>query len=155
MRWRIPVAGAAALVVFLVGTGTAAAKELPVTGLAVTTAHPVAGRPIEVVVDFAAGFALGNATAVTDFEISVLPAKNTGRDGWPRNRDHLGTPVIIHSVDGPASATEYRGTFVVRHAGRYVLVSRSGVYAHEDVAAGVTLTIPYVKPVRFRVRAPN
>ena len=96
-------------------------------------------------------FALGNVTAVTEFEVSVLPAARAGRHGWPRDSDHLGAPVVIHAV----SATEYNGEFVVRHPGDYLLVSRSGVYAREDAAAGVTVNEPYVAPVAFRVEAPN
>jgi hypothetical protein len=131
----------------LAASGSAGAKELPVAGLAVTTRHPAAGRPIDVVVEFGPGFALANVTAVTDFEVSVLPAGRADDHGWPRDRDRLGAPVVIHAV----SATEYRGSFVVRHPGDYFLVSRSGVYAREDATAGVTVTQPYVAPVRVRV----
>jgi hypothetical protein len=146
------MAGVAVLAAGLVGAAVpAGAKELPVAGLAVTTRHPVAGRPIHVVVEFGPGFALGNVTAVTEFEVSVLPAARAGRHGWPRDNDHLGAPVVIHAV----SATEYKGEFVVRHPGDYLLVSRSGVYAREDAAAGVTVDEPYVAPVAFRVEAPN
>jgi hypothetical protein len=133
-------------VALLLGDGVAAAKVLPVDSVAVVTAQPKDGQPVDVVVRFGQNFDLGDF-AWEDNEVAVFPAARTDANGWPLDRNDRGAPVKLRRVGRGV----YRGAFVVADAGEYVLVDWSSVAAKEDRASGVVTTRSYAAPVRVRI----
>jgi hypothetical protein len=157
---RLAVAIGAAGVGVLLSSSAAEAKILPVDSVAVVTAHPKAGHPVDVVVSFGENFDLGDF-AWENGEVSVLPAARTDVngwpldrtitdvDGWPLDRTIAAIPVKLHRV----SKGVYRGSFIVTQPGEYVVVDWSSFYAKEDRARGVVMTRSYAAPIRVRIYA--
>ena len=143
---RLAVAIGAAAVGVLLGTSGAEAKILPVDSVAVLTAQPTAGHPVEVVVRFGQNFDLGDYAWEND-EVSLFPAARTDATGWPLDRNDRGAPVHLHRV----SKGVYLGSFVVAKAGDVVVVDWSSVYAKDDHASGVVTTRSYAAPLRVRI----
>src|SRR5690242_8444895 len=117
--------------VLVAGGGPAAAKMLPFDRAVVTTQHPRAHQPVDVVVRFGNGFDIGDYAWEND-EVSVLPASHTDSGGYPLDRNDRGIAIRLHHI---AKGT-YRGSFVVPTAGDYVIVDWSSVFEREDRAIG-------------------
>jgi hypothetical protein len=122
------------------------AKILPVTSIEVTTAEPTVGHRVDVRVRFAPNFKLGDAEW-ENYEVSVIPTSNADATGWPLNRTDRGTPVPLRRI----STGVFRGTFVARKPGDYVVFAWSSVYAREDRLHGVVTKGHYATPVRLRI----
>lgn len=67
--------------------------------------------------------------------------------GWPLDRTYRGTPVPLRRI----STGVFRGTFVARKPGDYVVFAWSSVYAHDDRLDGVVTKGHYATPVRVRI----
>ena len=122
------------------------AKILPVTSIEVTTVQPTVGHRVDVLVRFAPNFKLGDAEW-ENHEVSVIPTSKADAKGWPLDRTDRGTPVPLRRIGKGV----FRGTFVVRQPGDYVVFAWSSVYAREDRLHGVVTKGHYATPVRLRI----
>ena len=122
------------------------AKILPVTSIEVTTVQPTVGHRVDVLVRFGPNFKLGDAEW-ENHEVSVIPASKADAKGWPLDRTDRGTPVPLRRI----SKGVFRGTFVARKPGDYVVFAWSSVYAREDRLHGVVTKGHYATPVRLRI----
>jgi hypothetical protein len=143
---RIVVATAVVAIALVWQADAAFAKILPVTSIEVTTAHPTVGHRVDVRVRFASTFTLGDF-AWENYEVSVIAASRADAAGWPLDRTDHGTPVPLRRI----STGLFRGTFVAREPGDYVVFAWSSVYAREDRLHGVVTKGHYATPVRLRI----
>jgi hypothetical protein len=108
--------------------------------------QPTVGYRVDVLVRFGPNFELSDAEW-ENHEVSVIPAGRADAKGWPLDRTVRGTLVPLRRI----SKGVFRGTFVVRRPGDYVVFAWSSVYAREDRLHGFVTKGHYATPVRFRV----
>jgi hypothetical protein len=143
---RIILATALVAIALLWQADSAFAKILPVTSIEVTTVQPTVGHRVDVVVRFAPNFNLGDA-AWENHEVSVIPTSKADARGWLLDRTDRGTPVPLRRIGKGV----FRGTFVMRQAGDYVVFAWSSVYARQDRLHGVVTKGQYATPVWLRI----
>jgi hypothetical protein len=148
-RSRAALAGAIVAVAIVLGPGSAVAKILPVDSVEIVSGHPTAGHPIQVLVRFGDNFDLGDYPWENS-EVAVVPADRTDANGWPLDRNDRGIAVPLRRVSKGA----YRGTFIVKAPGNYVVFAWSSVYAREDRMLGVVTKRTYANPVKIRIAKP-
>jgi hypothetical protein len=126
---------------------SAGAKALPVVSVTVTTKSPTVGKPIEVLMRFAAHQDLGDFDW-ENAEVATIPLDRADSSGWPLRSDDIGTALRLHRV----GFGEYRGSFTVRRGGWYVVFDRSSRIVHEDglVVNGLS-PAAYARPVKVFV----
>jgi hypothetical protein len=153
-RWSVRSAVArVALVSVLCGAAVVAevapagAKALPVVSVMVTTKSPTVGKPIVVLMRFAAHQDLGDF-AWENAEVATIPLDRADATGWPLRSDDIGTVVKLHRV----GFGEYQGSFTVRRGGWYVVFDRSSRIVHADglVVNGLS-PAAYAPPVKVFV----
>ena len=129
------------------GVVPAGAKALPVVSVTVTTRSPTVGKPIAVLMRFAAHQDLGDF-AWENAEVATIPLDRADSSGWPLRSDDIGTALELHRV----GFGEYRGSFTVRRGGWYVVFDRSSRIVQADglVVNGLS-PAAYALPVKVFV----
>lgn len=125
----------------------AGAKALPVVSVTVMTKSPTVGKPIAVLMRFAAHQDLGDF-AWENAEVATIALDRADASGWPLRSDDMGTALKLHRV----GFGQYRGSFTVRRGGWYAVFDRSSRIVRADglVVNGLS-PAAYAPPVKVFV----